>query len=271
VPRRSGCLDFSLQQLLFFSPTTFARRRAVRVSASLEPAAAVSDFSSAHKGFALPFFRRFPRAACRRALRPLVGFFVLKPPPPGFSSTGISVSGLETCAPLRRRLRSISAPALGFRHKHANHSPAFARRHAVQRFSEIPPHLGCRGPLRFPESKSRACASISLPLVFESGSSQTPPVLRWFFSVLFRFFSTASPGVHLCFVSHQRLAQRAGRTRPVAAVVSVFALSSDVTPRPVVCAASHQLFSWFNFSSGAVPLLFSVFHPVSAPLLFVCC
>jgi hypothetical protein len=55
-------------------------------------------------------------------------------------------------------------------------------RHAVQRVSEIPPHLGCRGPLRFPESKSRARGSISLPLVFESGSSQTPPVLRWCFT-----------------------------------------------------------------------------------------
>jgi hypothetical protein len=84
-------------------------------------------------------------------------------------------------------------------------------------------------------------------------------------------FSAASPGVHLCFVSHQRLAQRAGRTRPVAAVVSVFALSSDVTTHPVVCAASHQLFSLFNFSRGAVLLLFSVFLPVSAPLDFECC
>jgi hypothetical protein len=41
--------------------------------------------------------------------------------------------------------------------------------------------------------------------------------------------------------------------------------------RPVVCAASHQLFSLFNFSRGAVPLLFSVFLPVSAPLDFACC
>jgi hypothetical protein len=74
-------------------------------------------------------------------------------------------------------------PRLGARVWTAFSSDTAYHRHAVQRVSEIPPHLGCRGPLRFPESKSRARGSISLPLFFfESGSSQTPPVLRWFFA-----------------------------------------------------------------------------------------
>jgi hypothetical protein len=42
-------------------------------------------------------------------------------------------------------------------------------------------------------------------------------------------------------------------------------LSSDVTPRPVVGAATHRFFSLFNVFRGAVPLLFSVLLSISAP------
>jgi hypothetical protein len=71
-------------------------------------------------------------------------------------------------------------PRLGARVWTAFSSDTAYHRHAVQRVSKIPPHLGCRGPLRFPESKSRARGSISLPLFFFL-SPVTPPVLRWFF------------------------------------------------------------------------------------------
>jgi hypothetical protein len=145
----------------------------------------------------VPFFLPLPRAARRRAVVGLVlhrlGSSVLctsRSVPPCVSLAAAArswlnrnnfCSNLGKRAPLRRRLLSIFPPVLDF-------SPAGVLSDEFVRSREVSTAASPTPP------------DSAAVLVFESGSLSTTPVLRWSFSVLFRF-SAVETWVHPGFLS----------------------------------------------------------------------
>jgi hypothetical protein len=172
-----------------------------------------SFFPTSHHAVQVFSLSRFsaPPAQCSE-LPPFRTSFTRSVPPGRVSSSRFSVSA-------RRRLRSISAPALDFDSWSGSLVQSIATGSLwfvlvlapVCESSTAVSVSSCLGFLRrqsrdssrYPlPSTSRAaghrvsgsCFDFAATVFLESGSSQTLPVLRWFFSVLLRF-STASLGL----------------------------------------------------------------------------